>query len=32
MPSLERFISIKEAKLVAPWVYDTFAPANYQVK
>lgn len=32
MPSLERFISIKEAKIVAPWVYDTFAPTNYQVK
>lgn len=32
MPSLERFISIKEAKIVAPWVYDTFAPDNYKVK
>lgn len=32
MPSLERFISIKEAKIVAPWVYDTFAPEKYKVK
>lgn len=32
MPSLERFISIKEAKIVAPWIYDTFAPKKYQVK
>lgn len=32
MPSLERFISVKEAKIVAPWVYDTFAPKQYQVK
>ncbi|MFA7083644.1 MAG: cytochrome c [Arcobacteraceae bacterium] len=32
MPSLEKFISIKEAKIVAPWVYDTFAPKQYQVK
>lgn len=32
MPSLERFISIKEAKIVAPWIYDTFAPTQYQLK
>ncbi len=32
MPSLEGFISVKEATLVAPWIYDTFAPKKYQVK
>ncbi|PKN15707.1 MAG: hypothetical protein CVU67_00030 [Deltaproteobacteria bacterium HGW-Deltaproteobacteria-24] len=32
MPSLEGFISIKEAKIVAPWIYDSFAPEHYLVK
>jgi hypothetical protein len=32
MPSLKGFISLKEAKIVAPWVYDTFAPEHYKVK
>lgn len=32
MPSLKGFISEKEAKLVAPWIYDNFAPQKYRVK
>lgn len=32
MPSLQGFISQKEAQLVAPWIYDNFAPEKYKVK
>lgn len=31
MPSLTRFISKKEAAIVAPWIYDSFAPNKYKV-
>lgn len=31
MPTLKGFISQNEAKLVAPWIYDNFAPAKYKV-
>ncbi|RXJ58177.1 hypothetical protein [Candidatus Marinarcus aquaticus] len=32
MPSLKGFISQKEAQLVAPWIYDNFAPEKYKVE
>lgn len=31
MPSLKRFISQEEANIVAPWIYDNFAPKKYRV-
>ncbi|WP_419771076.1 MAG: hypothetical protein ACNI3C_04590 [Candidatus Marinarcus sp.] len=31
MPPLGRFISKEEATIVAPWVYDNFAPIKYKV-
>jgi len=30
MPSLTRFISKKEASIVAPWIFDNFAPKKYR--
>lgn len=30
MPSLERFITKEQAKIVAPWIYDNFAPEKYR--
>ena len=30
MPSLKRFITPKQASIVAPWIYDNFAPIKYR--
>ena len=30
MPSLERFVTPEQAKIVAPWIFDNFAPQKYR--